>query len=70
MIRIALVFSVAASMTACLVTKGAVPLTPQLQQDSKNIWIYLETNKSGADGVYRCYDANSGPSCLKAELQH
>ena len=55
--------------TGCLATKGAVALTPQLTQDSKTLWIYLDTNKSGATGVYRCFDANEGPSCLKAELK-
>ncbi len=55
--------------SGCLATKGAVALTPQLHQDSRTLWIYLDTNKAGATGVYRCSDANEGPTCIKADLK-
>lgn len=65
---LALVFGISLS-AGCLATKGAVALTPQLAQDSRTLWIYLDTNKSGATGVYRCVDTNEGPSCIKADLK-
>lgn len=58
------------ALPGCLTMKGAVPLTPQLTQDTKTLWIFLDTNKDRSDGVYRCIDAANGPVCMKAELRN
>ena len=66
-----------AAITAsiCILTAGCSPITlgaraiqPSQAVDTHEAWIYLQTNDAKKDGVYRCYDNDRKPQCLKAEL--
>lgn len=49
-------------------TLGGRGLLPAQTADSKESWIYLESEDKDESGVYRCYDQDGAPRCVKAKL--
>lgn len=64
-----LLFSVLSS-AACVApaTLGAHSILPTQAVDTKEAWIYLQSEDKGLTGVYRCYDSQQNPVCIKAKL--
>mgnify|MGYP003377276873 FL=1 len=67
LIALCLLVSTAAGCTP--VTLGAHSIHPALNADPKETWIYLNSADNGLSGIYRCYDAQQNPLCIKAKLQ-
>jgi hypothetical protein len=49
-------------------TLGAHSILPTQAVDTKEAWIYLQSEDRNLTGVYRCYDAQQNPVCIKAKL--
>lgn len=48
--------------------RTANAIQPSQPGDTKEVWIYLNTDDDAVDGVYRCYDAEQKPVCKRATL--
>lgn len=48
---------------------GARALLPLQSQDASRVWIYMDTNNEGRNGVYRCIDEGGQVTCVRANLQ-
>ena len=51
------------------VTLGAHAIQPSQAVDTREAWIYLQTNDATTNGIYRCYDNATNPVCKKAKLE-
>ncbi|MCA9563331.1 MAG: hypothetical protein KC561_07570 [Myxococcales bacterium] len=61
----------AGSLTGCFgqtQTRGARSLIPLMDEDSDEIWVYIDTDDALANGVYRCTAAGGDVICRKARL--
>lgn len=68
---IAPIFLFLASAAGCApATLGAHAIHPALNADSKEAWIYLQSEDKALTGIYRCYDSQQNPVCQKAKLQN
>lgn len=50
--------------------QGATAILPAQEADAPAVWIYLQTDDPGANGVYRCYDVDQKPTCKRAKLMN
>ena len=49
-------------------TRGARAILPQQGADTTNVWVYLDTDDTEKNGVYRCRDVGEQVTCVKARL--
>ncbi len=49
-------------------TRGARAILPQQGADTNNVWVYLDTDDTEKNGVYRCRDVGEQVTCVKARL--
>jgi hypothetical protein len=49
-------------------TLGDHAILPPQAVDTKEAWIYMVSEEKAHTGVYRCYDTQQGPVCIKAKL--
>jgi hypothetical protein len=49
-------------------TLGAHSILPTQAVDTKEAWIYMVSEEKAHTGVYRCYDGQQAPVCIKAKL--
>ncbi|HHH31214.1 MAG TPA: hypothetical protein ENK57_23095 [Polyangiaceae bacterium] len=47
---------------------GARALLPLQTQDASRVWVYMDTDDSHRNGVYRCIDEGGQVVCMKAQL--
>lgn len=69
-LRVGILFALALAGTGCstTLTRGARAILPQQTTDTANVWVYLDTDDSDKNGVYRCRDVGEQVSCVKAKL--
>jgi hypothetical protein len=67
---IPILFVLAVGGTGCstTLTRGARAILPQQTTDTTNVWVYLDTDDSEKNGVYRCRDVGEQVTCVKAKL--
>lgn len=43
-------------------------IQPSQPGDTKDVWVYLQTDDAAVNGIYRCYDGEQKPVCKRATL--
>lgn len=69
-LKAALLVSLGVGSFGCgtTLTRGARAILPQQGADTTNVWVYLDTDDTEKNGVYRCRDVGEQVTCVKARL--